>query len=177
VVGTYNVNPTTGEYEFQVPVGKLYSVRAEAEGHMPDSYTLDLRNVQDAGKVDIHNFVLSPVDAQAMVTLNTVLFKFNKATLMEQSYPELKRFADLLKTYPNMQADIAGHTDATGDDTYNMWLSEWRANAVVKFLVEQGIEQVRLKTSFFGETKPVETNDTQAGRAKNRRVEFKVVKP
>jgi OmpA-OmpF porin, OOP family len=177
VVGTYNVNPTTGEYEFQVPVGKLYSVRAEADGHMPDSYTLDLRNVQDAGKVDIHNFVLSPVDAQAMVTLNTVLFKFNKATLMEQSYPELKRFADLLKTYPNMQADIAGHTDATGDDTYNMWLSEWRANAVVKFLVEQGIEQVRLKTSFFGETKPVETNDTQAGRAKNRRVEFKVVKP
>ena len=177
VVGTVDTNPATGEYEYKLPVGKLYSVRAEADGHMPDSYALDLRNVTEAGKIDIHNFVLSPIDAQAMVTLNTVLFKFNKATLLEQSYPELRRFADLLKANPNMTADISGHTDTTGDDTYNMWLSDWRATAVANYLVEQGIDRSRLKSSHFGETKPVESNDTYQGRSKNRRVEFKVVKP
>ena len=175
LIGTVNTDPNTGEYEYKIPVGKLYSVRAEADGHLPQSHTLDLRNVTDASKVDIENFSLSPMDGT--VTLNTVLFKFNKATLMEQSFTELRRFADLMKASPNMVAEIAGHTDATGDETYNMWLSRWRAEAVVKFLTEQGIDPRRLNTTYFGETKPTTTNDTFEGRSKNRRVEFKVLKP
>jgi OOP family OmpA-OmpF porin len=173
LIGTVMTDPKTGEYEYKIPAGKLYSVRAEADGHLPQSHTVDLRNVMDANKVDVENFSLSPIS----VTLNTVLFKFNKATLMDQSYNELKRFAELMKVTPAMQAEIAGHTDATGDDNYNTWLSQWRAEAVANYLVEQGVDKARLKVTYFGETQPIDTNDTFEGRTKNRRVEFKVVKP
>jgi outer membrane protein OmpA-like peptidoglycan-associated protein len=166
-------DPKTGEYEYKIPAGKLYSVRAEAEGHLPQSHTVDLRNVTDANQADVENFALSPIS----VTLNTVLFRFNKATLMEQSYNELKRFVELMKATPGMQAEIAGHTDATGDDTYNYWLSQWRAEAVASYLIEQGVDKSRLKVTYFGETQPIQSNDTFEGRTKNRRVEFKVVKP
>jgi OOP family OmpA-OmpF porin len=173
LIGSVMTDPKTGEYEYKIPAGKLYSVRAEADGHLPQSHTIDLRNVTDPSKVDIENFSLSPIS----VTLNTVLFKFNKATLLEQSYNELKRFAELMKATAGMNAEIAGHTDASGDDTYNIWLSQWRAEAVAKYLREQGVDTARLKVTYFGESKPVDTNDTYEGRSKNRRVEFKVVKP
>jgi outer membrane protein OmpA-like peptidoglycan-associated protein len=75
-----------------------------------------------------------------------------------------------------MTVEIAGHTDATGPDDYNMMLSEWRAKAVTKYLTERGVSAERITTVFFGETKPKESNDTSAGRAKNRRVEFTIIK-
>ena len=72
-----------------------------------------------------------------------------------------------MKANPNMVAEIAGHTDTTGDETYNMWLSLWRAEAVVKFLTEQGIDPRRLNTTYFGEDQTYHHNDTfREGRSK-----------
>ena len=75
-----------------------------------------------------------------------------------------------------MTVEIAGHADATGPDDYNMKLSEQRALSVSKYLSGKGIDGGRITTVFFGETKPIDTNDTPAGRKKNRRVEFKIIK-
>ena len=75
-----------------------------------------------------------------------------------------------------MEIEIAGHTDNVGTDKYNMALSERRSTTVVAYLIRQGISRKRLKAKYFGETKPLETNDTEEGREKNRRVEFKILK-
>ena len=75
----------------------------------------------------------------------------------------------------NWQLEIAGHTDNVGDDNLNLVLSKKRAEALKSYLMSQGIEESRLLTLFYGETKPVATNDTPEGRQKNRRVEMKIV--
>ena len=75
-----------------------------------------------------------------------------------------------------MEIEIAGHTDSTGPDAYNLALSERRAQTVVAYLIRRGISKDRLAVQFFGETKPLETNETEEGREKNRRVEFKILK-
>jgi len=181
-LGSVESDSITGEYILKLPAGKLYSIRGDAKDHISESHTVDLRNVTDDGKIDIENFTLRPIevvkiDSLASITLNTILFAFNKATLLPQSFPELNRIADLMKVHQQMQVEISGHTDSSGDDTYNLWLSQWRAQAVAKYISDKGIPASRITIAFFGETKPKETNDTQAGRAKNRRVEFKIMKP
>ena len=75
-----------------------------------------------------------------------------------------------------MQIEIAGHTDATGAEEYNLGLSERRAKSVIKYLSDKGIAADRMNVAFFGETKPVTTNESKEGRRKNRRVEFKILK-
>ena len=76
---------------------------------------------------------------------------------------------------PTWKLEITGHTDSQGDDTANMLLSKKRAESVKAYLVSQGIDPTRFITLYFGETKPIASNDTTDGRQKNRRVEMKVV--
>jgi outer membrane protein OmpA-like peptidoglycan-associated protein len=170
-------DPKTGEYEFKLPAGKLYSIRAEADGHIAESHVVDLRNIKEDGKIDIENFTLKPIDTLPTITLNTILFAFNKSTLLPQSFPELNRIADLMTTNAGMQVEITGHTDSSGDETYNRWLSQWRAQSVSNYIVGKGITKERISVTYFGEDKPVESNETAQGRSKNRRVEFKIIKP
>ncbi|MFN8711843.1 MAG: OmpA family protein, partial [Bacteroidota bacterium] len=75
---------------------------------------------------------------------------------------------------PEYKLSIEGHTDNQGDDAKNLDLSQRRANAVMKYLTDKGVDAKRLRATGYGETKPVDTNDTAPGRAKNRRVEFKI---
>ena len=82
----------------------------------------------------------------------------------------------MMKEKSTIQIEIAGHTDSKGTDEYNLNLSERRAKAVVSYLKENGVGQERITTLFFGESKPIETNETSEGRRKNRRVEFKILK-
>jgi outer membrane protein OmpA-like peptidoglycan-associated protein len=77
--------------------------------------------------------------------------------------------------YPEMRVELSGHTDNTGGDDVNQNLSEDRAQAVYKYLVEQGVSEDRLVARGYGATRPIDTNDTDAGREKNRRTELKVV--
>jgi outer membrane protein OmpA-like peptidoglycan-associated protein len=81
-----------------------------------------------------------------------------------------------MKEKSAMQIEIAGHTDAMGPEPYNLKLSEKRAKSVVKYLVDEGVAQTRIAVLFLGEGKPIAPNETEAGRKKNRRVEFKILK-
>jgi outer membrane protein OmpA-like peptidoglycan-associated protein len=83
--------------------------------------------------------------------------------------------AAVLKKKTTWKLEIAGHTDNVGDDNLNLVLSKKRAEALKSYLMSQGIEESRLLTLFYGETKPIATNDTPEGRQKNRRVEMKIV--
>lgn len=106
----------------------------------------------------------------------TILFDTNKATFQQRTYPVLEAMVAILKEYPNSNFSIEGHTDSDGKDAANQTLSENRAAAVKNYLVEKGINSARLSSKGFGESMPVATNKTKAGKALNRRVEVKLVK-
>ncbi|MDB5972699.1 MAG: OmpA-OmpF porin, family [Hydrocarboniphaga sp.] len=113
-------------------------------------------------------------EAQTIV-LQNVNFEFNKATLTGDSKTVLDSVAVGLKSDPQMKVELAGHTDSKGSDAYNLKLSQSRANSVKAYLVTQGIPASRLTAKGYGESKPVASNDTDEGRAQNRRVEFRVL--
>ncbi len=181
-LGSVVTDSITGAYELKLPAGKLYSIRAEAKDHISESQTIDLRNITSEGLIQIKNITLKPIkvvkiDSLAMITLNTILFAFDKATLLPQSFPELNRISDLMKEREQMTVELVGHTDSTGDETYNLWLSQWRAQSVAKYISDKGIPASRINIAYKGETLPKESNDTRAGREKNRRVELRIIKP
>lgn len=104
-----------------------------------------------------------------------VTFAFNSADLNSQFYPVLDRVASTLGEYNKTVIEVAGHTDSVGSDTYNQQLSERRANSVAAYLSSRGVDRSRVVTIGAGEGHPVATNDTEAGRAQNRRVEITIV--
>ena len=107
-----------------------------------------------------------------IVNLSDVLFDVDKATLKPGARERLARIAGILSSHPTLQIEIEGHTDSTGSDEYNQGLSERRAQAVQAYLSQQGIGQTIASTVGFGESRPVATNGTSAGRQQNRRVEI-----
>lgn len=106
--------------------------------------------------------------------LRGVKFEFDSDRLTKPSEKILADVGETLKSYPTVKVDVEGHTDDIGSDAYNQGLSERRANVVKKFLVEQGAVGANLKPVGFGESVPIDSNTTDAGRDNNRRVEFKV---
>jgi outer membrane protein OmpA-like peptidoglycan-associated protein len=102
-------------------------------------------------------------------------FETGKDIIFESSKPSLNELAEVLKKKTTWKLEISGHTDNVGDDNANLVLSKKRAEALKAYLISQGVEEARLITKYFGETKPIATNDTPEGRQKNRRVEMKIV--
>ncbi|MDP5077753.1 MAG: OmpA family protein, partial [Nonlabens sp.] len=102
----------------------------------------------------------------------TILFDTGKTTIKTQSAKVLNDIVDILKKYPQAKFSIDGHTDSVGSDSNNQRLSEGRALSVKSYLVENGIDEFRLSSQGFGESKPVASNDTRDGKAQNRRVEI-----
>ena len=105
---------------------------------------------------------------------NTVNFDFNSAALTSVSMSNLDKLAGVMVQYPDTNINVYGHTDSRGTDEYNLTLSQKRANSVIDYLVSKGIARTRLNALGMGEKDPIATNDTEAGRAKNRRVEFAI---
>ena len=112
------------------------------------------------------------------ITLNmpgNITFAFDSSNLQPQFYPVLDNVASTLNEYNQTVIEVAGHTDSVGSDSYNQQLSVQRANSVAAYLSSKGIMQQRMITVGAGETRPVASNDTEAGRAQNRRVEITIV--
>ena len=119
------------------------------------------------------------IEKEEQEVLNTAFsnleFETNLDVIKSGSKPALTELANTLKKKPDWKLMLSGHTDNVGDDDANMILSKKRAESVKKFLTTQGIDENRIKTEFFGESQPLEDNNTAAGRQKNRRVEFKII--
>lgn len=113
-------------------------------------------------------------EAQTIV-LQNVNFEFNKATLTPDAMNVLRDVAKGLVSQKDLKVEIAGHTDSKGSDAYNLKLSNSRAASVKTFLISQGVAPAQLVSKGYGESQPVATNDTDAGRAQNRRSEFRVL--
>lgn len=127
-------------------------------------------------------FALSQVLAIRVVTkyirsykLENVYFDSNKSDLKPGSYNSLNALYQAMMNNPKMKVEIAGHTDNVGDDKSNLQLSQKRADAIVDYLIKKGISANRLIAKGYGELKPSASNDTEDGRAQNRRTEVKVI--
>jgi type IX secretion system PorP/SprF family membrane protein len=103
-------------------------------------------------------------------------FVFDKAIILRKSYPDLDNLVNMLLIKPDLRLRLEGHTDSNGSPEYNMTLSKNRVNAVKTYLVANGVEADRIEVVWFGETKPIASNASLAGQAKNRRVEMHYIK-
>ena len=110
-----------------------------------------------------------------VVRLSNIFFDVDKFNIKLSSIVELKTVIQVLKKNPSMRIEISGHTDNTGSDTHNKELSQNRANAVVNYLVEKGIDKRRLVAVGYGASKPSTSNETVEGRARNRRIEMRIL--
>ncbi|MEO5905617.1 MAG: OmpA family protein, partial [Saprospiraceae bacterium] len=152
---------------------KTYGVIATAGGYIMHSTSLPV----DTGAVrhiDIEMTALVNVSSKTFV-LRNIFFETGSAKLLASSNTELNRLQQTLQENKSMKIEIHGHTDNVGSDPDNQVLSESRAKSVYQYLIDRGIDAGRLSFKGFGEMQPVASNETEAGRKKNRRTEFFVV--
>lgn len=158
------------------------------KGHIHTEEALDYTIGGDAGKrinsemdkqaeelSGLLNAKVERVGEGIKVTFETgLLFDTNSSYLRETSKQNLSDMASVLAKYPDTNILIEGHTDSTGEDQYNKWLSDRRSNSVKNFLDENGIMASRMETAGYGEEKPVGDNQNAEGRQANRRVEIAI---
>ena len=127
-------------------------------------------------RVDTPSTVDPTVDFNVTFTEDAgVYFDTNKSDVKGTSATTLNKLSDIFKEYPNTIILVEGHTDSAGPEDYNWGLSQKRAESVTNYLVNQGIAGSRFTTKWYGETQPKESNETAAGKAKNRRVELAIM--
>ncbi|HYG19092.1 MAG TPA: OmpA family protein [Ohtaekwangia sp.] len=168
------VEAPKGSYEKEIPKLGRYLITASAEGYLNAMDSVEVES-EELSPV-IKDIYLEPIEVGVTVRLKNIYFDFDKTTLKKESFTELNKVVDFLKQNASVEIEIAGHTDNKGSDDYNASLSQGRSQAVVDYLISQGIEDYRLSAHGYGESKPIDTNDTDDGRANNRRVEFTVMK-
>lgn len=172
---TSTSDPTNGEFLIVLPVGKDYGLYVQREGYLFHSENFSLLNVLPDAPFDI-NVALQPISQGEILTLKNIFFETASAAILPVSEPELNKVVDMMKKNPGMQVRVNGHTDNIGTEIDNQKLSQNRAISVKAYLVSKGIEDARISTMGFGESKPIDTNATEAGRANNRRTEIEILR-
>ncbi len=164
-------NSETGKYLVVLPAGRNYSVSANKEAFFFYSQLFEVPKESKYQEI-IKNIELKPIEKGAKVVLNNIFFETGKATLTPESRLELDKAVDLMKINPTMVIEVGGHTDNVGNDDYNMKLSHDRAKSVRDYLINAGIQYQRVQAKGYGETSPIADNETEEGKAANRRTEF-----
>jgi outer membrane protein OmpA-like peptidoglycan-associated protein len=172
--GNIQVMAQDGKYEKEISQLGWYMITASAEGYLNATDSVEAND--DGLSPFTRDLYLSPIEVGLTVRLQNIYFDFDRTTLKDESFPELNKVVEFLKENETVEIEISGHTDNRGSDEYNVNLSQGRSQAVVDYIIGQGIDEFRLVAKGYGETKAIDTNDTDAGRANNRRVEFTVLK-
>jgi outer membrane protein OmpA-like peptidoglycan-associated protein/tetratricopeptide (TPR) repeat protein len=173
-VAATTLSNDTGYYTARLPEGKAYGVEINAKGYL---FFLDMVDLAGAGPEEPvrKDFNIEKVEVGTKVVLENIFFETNKAALKPESYPQLEQVLKFLNNNPTVRMEISGHTDNVGSLKLNTNLSQARAESVVRYLVERGIDPSRLDSKGYAFSQPVAPNDTPEGRARNRRVEFKIL--
>ncbi len=164
----------TGNYFITLPVGKDYAFDVNRKDYLffSENFPLSQKQPDSTYNIDIP---LQPIEADATIILKNIFFDVNKYDLKNESQVELDEVVALMKENPSVKIEISGHTDNVGKPIDNQKLSENRAKAVVGYITSKGINAARLSFKGLGDSKPIDDNKTEEGRAKNRRTELKVV--
>lgn len=173
-LGTAISDPATGSYSIVLPYGEKYSFMAEKEEYYAVTQNVDLSDLKEYKEIEV-DLYLNPIEKGEIIRLNNIFFASGKYELLAESYGELDKLLQVLKSNSKMKIEISGHTDAVGADADNLTLSNNRANAVMNYLLGKGIAKDRLSAKGYGETKFIATNDNDEGKQLNRRVEFVIL--
>lgn len=167
---------TDSTQQILVPLvpGGNYALNAYADGYLFQSrnFQPSEQSLDSPYTVDLY---LDPIVANQRLVLENIFFDTDKSNLKSESEAELQRVFDWLEQNPKLRIEISGHTDSEGSDAYNLDLSKRRAGTVVRYLVEKGLNAQRIQFEGYGETQPMASNETEEGRAKNRRIEMKII--
>ncbi len=178
LIMTVKSNSSTGKFLVSLPAGKNYGIAVKAPDYLFHSENFDLPLTSDYQLVE-KDIRLKGACIGCKIILRNIFFDTGKFTLRPESSSELNRLVTLIKDIarvkPGIKIEISGHTDNVGSESSNLQLSENRAKAVVKYLVDQGIAQSKLVPKGYGSKEPVSSNATAEGRQENRRTEFKIL--
>lgn len=171
----YALNISKDKYVFQ---SENFNLTEKATFDKPFLLNINLQPLKSSDNTNNTegNKVVEKPKVDKAVVLKNVFFDTDKAVLKPESFAELNKLKLFLNENPTVRIEIRGHTDNEGSDTHNLDLSERRANAVKDFLIQKGIKAERLQSKGFGESMPVDNNDTPQARANNRRTEFVILK-
>jgi outer membrane protein OmpA-like peptidoglycan-associated protein/predicted negative regulator of RcsB-dependent stress response len=172
----------SGVFLVTLNVGKKYALTVTKQGYNYYSKEFDLTNTTlSIDKPYLLDIELMPIfdlktapDAKKTFTLNNVNFATAQTEPLPESFNELNNLVQLLNDNPTVNIAIYGHTDNVGSSSSNLTLSEKRAAAIKSYLITQGIAANRLSSKGFGETQPIDSNETDDGKARNRRTEFSI---
>lgn len=173
-VGKFTNDAKTGEYLISLPAGKNYGTVITSKGYLFESENFDLLDPKGYKEVT-KNVEMKPIKPGNGIVLHNIFFETGIYALKETSKNELIRIIELMKYYPSLRVEIQGNTDNVGGESFNLDLSQKRANVVKDYLVERGVEAKRLEANGYGYSKPRATNDTPEGKALNRRIEMVVI--
>ncbi len=178
VIATFSSNSVTGKFLVSLPAGFNYGIAVKAKDYLFHSENFNLPEKSEYQLVE-KEIRLKGACLGCKIILKNIFFDTGKFVIRPESTPELNRLAslinDLARVKPGIKIEISGHTDNVGSETSNQVLSENRAKAVVKFLVDQGISQSKLVFKGYGSLQPISTNATPEGKQENRRTEFKII--
>jgi len=172
---TFSSDPQTGEFIVAVATDRNYAVTVKSEGYLPHSQTFSLGKAPAGSGYDI-DIQLEPLDIGKTVVLENLYFDLDSDVLKNNSTHELSELASFLRTHPDVIIELGGHTDRQGEEDYNLDLSSRRAEAAKRYLtLTEQIREDRIQTKGYGSANPIASNETEEGRAKNRRTELKIV--
>jgi len=173
--GIAKSDPKTGDYNIILTAGVSYGYLAQKAGFLSLSEHIDLDKIETYKEINV-DLKLTPIEIGAVIRLNNLFFDSNMFDLKYEDEKELKRIYELMLLYPNMQIEVSGHTDNLGTDQSNLTLSINRAKSVAEYLYNKGIQKDRVVYLGKGKNSPLTENNTEKGRALNRRIEMKLLK-
>lgn len=158
-------------YRIKVTDSVNYRVSIIREGYLPLETTINIEDfrTQKVKRVDFH---LTPLRKGEKIILDNLYFDANKSIIKPESFEELNRLYEFLKANPGTTIEIGGHTNGLCSESYCEKLSLNRANAVREYLINKGIDAIRISTFGYGSTQPIDSNNTPEGRKRNQRVEI-----
>ncbi len=165
-----------GTFSLKIPRGVVFNLTPEKTGFTGDITNILLRRNYYYFREQYVELWLNPLEVNAQIELRPIFFQQSKAIILEESYPELERLAVLLRETPSLQIRVEGHTDNIGREEDLQQLSKDRAVAIRNFLIDKGIDPVRILAVGLGAKYPLNSNESDEQRSKNRRVEVRVAK-
>lgn len=167
-----------GNFLLNLQAEQDYEISIEADGFIRkrNKVLLSEQSPIDNSDIIVRNFTLAPIEVGTTVNLESVLFDRGTAEMLSGSTETLDEVVEFLNENPNVEIEVAGHTDNRGRPDLNLILSQERAEAVKRYLVQQGIEAARIQEKGYGGAKPIASNAIEEERQKNRRVEFTILK-
>jgi len=163
----------SGEYLIILNQGSDYALYSNRRGYLFNSSNFKYSDVTRFEPISM-DIQLEPASKGSKVVLNNIFFDTDKHELKETSVTELQKILRFLTENPHIRIQISGHTDNTGNASYNQKLSEKRAQSVFNYLVTNGLDTKRITWIGHGQTQPKASNDTEEGRQLNRRIEFSI---